>query len=323
VAGDLGAVRRRLADFDDGLVVTHERPDGDAIGSLLGLTLSLRKQGKRAVAVIPGGLPERFASLPGGEWVRSGWPADPTPVIAVDCADQERIAPPWPPAWPPPDVNIDHHATNTRFGQVNLIDPRATATAEVLYDLASELGLPLDADVATNLLAGIVTDTIGFRTDNVTPAALRKAAALVEAGGRLQEVYERLLTQRPLASARYWGAGLSHLQRQGDVLWSHLTLDDRVAAGYEGDDDADLVNFLSTVDGASVTVLFVEQPGSKVKVSWRARGGVDVSRLAQTFGGGGHEPAAGATLDGRLEDVERLVLTATARSLSGVAPTQG
>jgi phosphoesterase RecJ-like protein len=96
-----------------------------------------------------------------------------------------------------------------------------------------------------------------------------------------------------------------------------------VAAGYEGDDDADLVNFLSTVDGASVTVLFVEQPGSKVKVSWRARGGVDVSRLAQTFGGGGHEPAAGATLDGRLEDVERLVLTATARSLSGVAPTQG
>jgi phosphoesterase RecJ-like protein len=92
-----------------------------------------------------------------------------------------------------------------------------------------------------------------------------------------------------------------------------------LAAGYADDDDADLVNFLSTVDGASVTVLFVEQPGGKVKISWRARGDVDVSRLAQQFGGGGHEPASGATIEGLLEDVEQRVLDATARSLDSGA----
>ena len=316
---DLTAARSRLASLAEVLIVTHERPDGDAVGSVLALALALRAIGKRVVPIIRGGIPERYGSLPGADEILGEWPPTPVPVIAVDCADQERISPPWPSGWPAPAINIDHHATNTRFGQVNLVDPSATATAEVLFDLASPLGLSIDAEIATNLLAGIVTDTIGFRTDNVTPDVMRKTASLMDAGGRLQDVYERLLTQRPLAAARYWGAGLSHLQRRGDVLWSRLTLEDRAAAGYADDDDADLVNFLSTVDGAAVTVLFVEQTGGKVKISWRARGDVDVSRLAQQFGGGGHEPAAGATMEGRLEDVERQVLDATARSLASGA----
>lgn len=316
---DLIAARNRLASLAEVLIVTHERPDGDAVGSLLALALSLRAAGKRVVPILREGIPERYATLPGAAEVQGEWPPTPVPVIAVDCADQERISPPWPSGWPAPAINIDHHATNTRFGQVNLVDPSATATAEVLFDLASPLGLSIDAAIATNLLAGIVTDTIGFRTDNVTPDVLRKTASLMDAGGRLRDVYERLLTQRPMAAARYWGAGLSHLQRRGDVLWSRLTLDDRAAAGYADDDDADLVNFLSTIDGARITVLFVEQTGGKVKISWRASGDVDVSRLAQQFGGGGHEPAAGATIEGRLEEVEQRVLDATARLLDSGA----
>jgi phosphoesterase RecJ-like protein len=316
---DLIAARNRLASLAEVLIVTHERPDGDAVGSLLALALSLRAAGKRVVPILREGIPERYATLPGAAEVQGEWPPTPVPVIAVDCADQERISPPWPSGWPAPAINIDHHATNTRFGQVNLVDPSATATAEVLFDLASPLGLSIDAAIATNLLAGIVTDTIGFRTDNVTPDVLRKTASLMDAGGRLRDVYERLLTQRPMAAARYWGAGLSHLQRRGDVLWSRLTLDDRAAAGYADDDDADLVNFLSTIDGGRITVLFVEQTGGKVKISWRASGDVDVSRLAQQFGGGGHEPAAGATIEGRLEEVEQRVLDATARLLDSGA----
>lgn len=310
------AVRARLVGLRRAILVTHERPDGDAIGSLLALALMLRRLGKDAQPLVGGGLPERFAGLPGADGVVDAWPLEPTPVIALDCADQDRLAPPLPPGWPAPILNVDHHATNTRFGELNLVDSAATATAEVLLGLCGDLGLPLDAEIATNLLAGIVTDTIGFRTDNVTGDVFRKSAALLDAGGRLPEVYEQLLTARPLAAARYWGAGLARLRRDGDVVWSHLTLADRQAAGYSADDDADLVNFMATVDGSSVTVLFVEQPGRKVKISWRAHAGVDVSRLAQQFGGGGHEPAAGATLSGALEDVERRVLQATHQTLA-------
>ncbi len=316
MGGELAAARKRLTSLVEVVIVTHERPDGDAVGSLLALSLSLRRLGKHPFPLMAGGVPARYAWLPGADSVLPSWPAVAAPVIAVDCADQERLAPRLPAGWAQPALNIDHHATNTRFGEVNLVDASATATAEVLYDLASELGLPMDADIATNLLAGIVTDTIGFRTDNVTGGALRKAAALVDRGGRLPEVYERLLTVRPLAAARYWGAGLSRLQHQGDIVWTHLGLGDRTIAGYPGDDDADLVNFMATIDEARVAVLFVEQAGARVKVSWRTHAGIDVSRVAQQFGGGGHEPAAGATVEGRLEDVEKTVLAATAEAMA-------
>ena len=313
---ELAAARERLTSLREVVIVTHERPDGDAVGSLLALSLSLHRLGKRSLPLMDGGVPERYAWLPGADSVQPAWPAVPAPVIAVDCADQERLAPRLPAGWPQPVLNIDHHATNTRFGEVNLVDAAATATAEVLYDLASALDLTMDADIATNLLAGIVTDTIGFRTDNVTGGALRKVAALVDRGGRLPEVYERLLTLRPLAAARYWGAGLARLQHQGDIVWTHLSLSDRAAAGYPGDDDADLVNFMATIDEARVAVLFVEQGEGKVKISWRTHAGIDVSRVAQQFGGGGHEPAAGASVEGRLEDVEKTVLAATAQAMA-------
>jgi phosphoesterase RecJ-like protein len=316
VQGELKAAQDRLTVVDGVVIVTHERPDGDAVGSLLALSLSLQRLGKHPLPIIDGGVPERYAWLPGADHVQPSWPATPAPVIAVDCADQDRLSPRLPAGWTQPALNIDHHATNTRFGVINLVDSAATATAEIIYDLASDLGLPMDADIATNLLAGIVTDTIGFRTDNVTGGALRKVATLVDRGGRLPEVYERLLTVRPLAAARYWGAGLGRLQHQGDIVWTHLSLGDRTAAGYPGDDDADLVNFMATIDEGRVAVLFVEQGGGKVKISWRTHAGIDVSRVAQQFGGGGHEPAAGASVEGRLEDVEKSVLAATAQAMA-------
>jgi phosphoesterase RecJ-like protein len=316
VQGELKAAQDRLTVVDGVVIVTHERPDGDAVGSLLALSLSLQRLGKHPLPIIDGGVPERYAWLPGADHVQPSWPATPAPVIAVDCADQDRLSPRLPAGWTQPALNIDHHATNTRFGVINLVDSAATATAEIIYDLASDLGLPMDADIATNLLAGIVTDTIGFRTDNVTGGALRKVATLVDRGGRLPEVYERLLTVRPLAAARYWGAGLGRLQHQGDIVWTHLSLGDRTAAGYPGDDDADLVNFMATIDEGRVAVLFVEQGGGKVKISWRTHAGIDVSRVAQQFGGGGHAPAAGASVEGRLEDVEKSVLAATAQAMA-------
>lgn len=296
-------------------VLSHIRPDGDAVGSLLALARILERMDKRAVPVLPDGMPGRFRFLPGAERVQSSLPGEADLVVAVDCSDLARLGLLAEPLGGRVDLNIDHHATNTRFGRLNLVDDRAAATAEMLYDLAIDQGWPLDSEAATNLLLGLVTDTIGFRTANVTPKVLRQAASLVELGAPLAEVYDRGLNRRSLAAARYWGSGLRSLESEGPLVWAVLKAEDRRASGYAGHDDADLINLLSALDGAEAAIVFVEQPAGEVKVSWRARSGLDVAKLAQAFGGGGHEPAAGAMIKGDLREVVERVLAATRAAL--------
>lgn len=296
-------------------VVSHERADGDAVGSMLGLALSLRRRGQRAVPVLAGGLAPRFGFLPAAAEVEPHVPAATDLLVAVDCADLARTALPAEELRRPAGINIDHHPTNTRFAHVNLVDPQAASTSQILFRLSGPLGLTVDPDVATNYLAGLVSDTIGFRTPNVTPDVLRLAADLEGRSGRLAQVYEHLLHRRSFAAARYWGAGLGRLERRDGVIWARLTLEDRLASGYSGSDDADLVNLLGTIEGADVCLVFIEQTGGQVKVSWRSRNGLDVSRLAQAFGGGGHEPAAGATIPGAMDEVVEQVVEATVRAL--------
>ena len=301
-------------------VVSHERPDGDAVGSMLGLVLALRRRGQTAVPVLAGGLPPRYGFLPGAADVLNAVPSESDLLVAVDCAELSRTGIPAEALRRPAGINVDHHPTNTRFAHVNLVDPSAVATAQVLYSLSPALGLPVDRDIAANYLAGLVTDTIGFRTPNVTPAVLRLAAELEALAESLTKVYDLLLNRRSFAAARYWGAGLSRLERRGPVVWARLTLEDRLAAGYSGTDDADLINLLGTIDGADLYLIFIEQGGGQVKVSWRSRNGLDVSRLAQQLGGGGHEPAAGATVAGELDEVVERVVRATLEASQAEGP---
>lgn len=289
-------------------IVGHERPDGDAIGSVLALSLSLKALGKTAVPVLVGGLPARFRFLPGSDAVSRTLPSESTAIIAVDTADAERlglgeiesVA-----------INLDHHPTNTAFAEINLVDPTTAATAELLFNLAPELGLPIDREIATNLLLGLVTDTIGFRTPSVSPDTLRIAAQLMEQGAELVEVYRNGLIHRRYDAVRYWGAGLQKLERDQDLVWASLSLEDRRQAGYPGADDADLIDILTTIQEARVAIIFVEQDERSVKVSWRAHAGVDVAELAGKFGGGGHHLAAGAVIEGTLEQVRSRVVKAT------------
>jgi phosphoesterase RecJ-like protein len=236
-------------------------------------------------------------------------------LICVDSGDATRMGVDLGALGRAPDLNIDHHPTNTRFARVNIVDPAAAAASEILYDMILALDLPLDLDVATNLMAGLVNDTIGFRTTNVTPKVLRIAADLLDRGAPLAQLYERCLSRRSFVAARYWGSGLSSLEREDGLIWASLSLQERQRVGYPGPDDADLVDLLSTIDGAEIVVLLVEQPGGKTKVSWRCRAGLDVSGVAASFGGGGHKPAAGAVIEGSLEDVKAQVLGATRKLL--------
>ncbi len=171
--------------------------------------------------------------------------------------------------------------------------------------------------MASALLTGIITDTIGFRTSNMTPKALRLAASLMEKGANLPELYQAGLVQRSFAAARYWGMGLSSLQKKDRIIWAMLTQADRLTVGYNGNDDADLTNLLSSITECEVAVLFIEQKDNHVKVSWRAQPGLDVSRIAYQFGGGGHPTAAGAEIAGTMEEVQTAVLAATEAMLNG------
>ncbi len=199
---------------------------------------------------------------------------------------------------------------------INNVNHKASATTEILYDVISQLGLEIDIDVATNLMTGLITDTIGFRTDSVTPRTLEIASELVSLGAPMAEIYSRTLNQRSFVSAQYWGKGLNRLERENGILWTSLTIEDRKAVGDTGSDDADLVNLLATIEGNQVVLIFIEQTGGKVKVSWRSRPGVDVAEIAFSFGGGGHEQAAGATIEGDMQEIKERVLTATRGSIS-------
>jgi bifunctional oligoribonuclease and PAP phosphatase NrnA len=310
-------IRDRLHQAQRSLIVSHVRPDGDAIGSVLALGLSLQALGKQVEMVLADGVPGSFRHLKGSDKISRRAHGEHDLTIVVDCSDLQRTGGVLGDRIP--NLNIDHHITNLEFGEINFVLPQAVATAEILCEYMPKWDLPITQGVAEALLTGVVSDTLGFRTSNVTAESLRTAADLVEKGANLAEIYHQALIRRSFEAARFWGYGLEKMQREGPLVWTTLTLEDRVNAGYSGNDDADLVNMLSTIDESDITVIFVQQKDGRVKVSWRAVAGWDVSQVALQFGGGGHPAAAGADISGDLETVRDRVLNATRVILNGSA----
>ena len=304
-------IKGRLSKAQNVLVASHVRPDGDAIGALLALGLALQGVGKTVQMVLQDGIPASFRHLAGSEQVQNEPKGDWDTFISVDCADFKRLGKVFE-SIAKPDINIDHHITNEKFGKINLIEGEEVATSAILTNCLPQWGLEITPPVAAALLTGIVTDTLGFRTANTTPESLRQAAMLMERGANLPDLYSRALVRRSFPAARYWGAGLSSLERKDGLVWGTLTVIDRKAAGYGGNDDADLINIISAIDGSKVGMIFVEQTDNHVKISWRAlEDGIDVSKVAKHFGGGGHAAAAGADIPGSLEEIQPQVLKTT------------
>jgi phosphoesterase RecJ-like protein len=311
-----GEIRDRLAAAKNIVIASHVRPDGDAIGSLLGIGLALREAGKSVQMILVDGVPSSFRYLEGSALIKKEVEGEHDTFITVDCADFKRTGKLFE-NFGQPDINIDHHKTNERFGKLNLIEADEVATSAILANHLPEWGLPITKPVAAALLTGIITDTLGFRTSNTTPESLRQAAILMEAGVNMPEIYMRALVNKSFPAAKYWGAGLSSLQSKNGIVWGTLTIADRKAAGYGGNDDADLINMISAIDGNQVGMVFVEQSDQHVKISWRALApNVDVSQVAKHFKGGGHAAAAGADIPGTLEEVQRDVLKKTREMLN-------
>jgi bifunctional oligoribonuclease and PAP phosphatase NrnA len=306
----IALARQQLAAAQHILVVAHVHPDGDAIGSLLGLGLALSNAGKNVQLVSEDGIPGPHRQIPGSELVQQKYQEPIDLSIVVDCSDRERAGKTLQKI-DIPDWNIDHHITNLNFAKINLVDPKAVATAEVIADLFPGLGLEMTPEIATALLTGLITDTIGFQTSNLTSKALRLAADFMDMGVNLPMLYRRSLVQRSYEAVKLWGAGLSQIERDQGLVWATLTLANRQVIGYPGRDDADLIQVLFSIEDAYIAIIFVEQPNQHVKVSWRAHPGYDISKIALEFGGGGHPSAAGAEIAGTLAEAYAAVIPAT------------
>ena len=304
-------IKGRIQAAQRVLITSHVRPDGDAIGSSLALGLALLDAGKQVQVVLSDGLSASFKHLPGADLVRTKANGAFDLIISVDCSDLNRVGKALD-GYRAPDIIIDHHVTGEAFGTLNLVEPEAVATASVLTRHMHEWGLIITAPIAANLITGLITDTLGFRTSNTTSEALRQTADLLDLGVDMGSLYYRSLVRRTYPAAKYWGAGLTSLERADGIIWVTLTVADRNISGYVGNDDADLINIVSSIDGAKVAIIFVEQNTGKTKISWRAlKPNIDVSKVASQFSGGGHKAAAGAEVDGSLVEVKERVLKAT------------
>ena len=307
------------------LVIAHMDPDGDAIGSLTAVGQALQQLGKRVTLACDDAVPQRFHYLPLAADVRRA-PNTDIPydlVIAVDCADESRMG--WAyaalPEPKPTLANIDHHITNTRFGAFNVIEPNASSTAEILCRFLAEMGATMTRGIADSLLTGIVTDTMGFRTTNVSAATLRAAADLVDCGADIADISLRALHRRPHATAQIWALGLGRMKLQDGLLWTSISRDELRRAGVEGSPSSSgLVNFLADVEGVAMGVVLSEMPEGAVRVGMRAVPPYNVAEVAVRLGGGGHALAAGCSLDGPLEKAEATVVAACLEAIGRQRP---
>jgi phosphoesterase RecJ-like protein len=299
------------------LVICHVMPDGDAIGSLLGLGWALQKLGKEHTLACASPVPDSFTYLPGSEDIVAQPEEHYDLVISLDCSDLKRLGPAYAQnsLRGVPIINIDHHITNVGFGSVNWVDPNSAATAQMVLTLMERMGAPLDPTIATCLLNGIVTDTRGFRTPNTTPAVMEAVTRLMTAGASLPEITEQVFNRRPLALIRLWGRALSAAQLDGRIIWTEISQAMKHECGLGSDSDDGLVSFLTSACEADIGIVFTEKDDGTIDVSMRSMPGIDISTVAMRLGGGGHPQAAGCNLNSSLAEAREKVLAELRHSL--------
>lgn len=307
------AIQNALSTAESVLVITHVSPDGDAISSLVAMGLILQQLGKHYTLVCDDKLPERYFFLPISNQIKTVPEAqiEYQLIIALDAGDKERLGQAYANLTRPlpPVINIDHHITNTLFGAINVVNSDATATVEILYHLCLALELRLTSDLATNLLTGLVTDTLSFRTAGVTASTLYTAAALVDAGADLYTVTSKALDIKPLSTVLVWQKGLNNMRMEDGIAWTVISNQEREEAGHTGSSSFGLGNMLAEINEAAMSAVLLETANGQVSVGFRSRPPYNVSEIARSLGGGGHDLAAGCTVDGPLEQAEELVIT--------------
>ena len=294
------------------LISAHKSPDGDALGSQLALMLALEKTGKTVTAHNLDPVPEIYRFLPHAGRIKTGAPVpgryDAHIVVDADPPRTGLFDKTY-----PADVliNIDHHITNPREWPLTWLDPEASACGEMIYKLVRELGAPLDRDIALCLYTAIFTDTGSFRYSNTTPESMKIAATLLEAGADPWLVTENVYESFAFKRLKLLGTVLAGMERSPDgrIAWVVVTEELYRQTGTTAEDTDNFVNFVRSVKGVEVAVLFRQTAPKEYKISLRSKGRVDLSGLAQSLGGGGHKNAAGGQIKGPLDEVKRNVVS--------------
>jgi len=325
---DVAAVADAIRFLDRFLIVTHEHPDGDALGSILATKLALDQLGKDSVMYLYGDapLPTEYSFMPLAD-LRRRLPDDwrERVLIAVDCANESRLGPdPEPLAGAPLVIDIDHHHDNSRFGGINLIDPNASSTGEVLRDVFAVLGVELTPDIAEALYIALVTDTGRFQYSNTTAKSLRLAAELVEAGADIHRIFRGVYETVQFAKLKLLARALERAQIYdgGRLVVSYLVRSDFTDIGAAEAYSEGIIDSLRAVEGADMAALIREPPrsdGPKRRISLRSSNDeLDVSAIARKSGGGGHRQAAGFSSDDSVEEITEFIR----REFLASAPTR-
>ena len=281
------------------VVTSHARPDGDGIGSALACGQILRVMGKDAEVVMFDGVPRIYQSLP---FADRAIRADAVPpndaVVLLECDGTRRAQ------LAGLDecflINIDHHASGRNFGHINWIDPSVMATAELVYRLARLACVPVDGDIATCLYTALMTDTGSFMFEGTNEQTFTVARELVLAGADPAHCARQIYFGHSTAKMRLLGAALSNLHREGPLAWIWVTQEQMERFGAREEDCEGLVNYALSMADVQVAIFFRELPDRRYRVSLRSKGSVNVSTVAEHFGGGGHKCASGCSLEGPL-----------------------
>jgi phosphoesterase RecJ-like protein len=301
------------------LVSAHKNPDGDALGSQLALMLALEKLSKTVTAHNLDPVPEIYRFLPHAHRIKTGLPVkgryDAYIVVDADPPRAGLFNEKY-----PADIliNIDHHVTNSHEWPLTWLDPDAAACGEMIYNLIRELGVTIDRDIALCLYTAIFTDTGSFRYSNTSPSSMKIAAAMLEAGADPWIVTENVYESFAYRRLKLLGQVLTGMERSEDgrVAWVVITEELYRQTGTTAEDTDSFINFVRSVKGVEVAVLFRQTEESQYKLSLRSKGRVDLSVLAQSFGGGGHKNAAGGIMNGALEDVKRTVVNSVVKAVN-------
>ena len=297
--------------------LAHKDADADSLGSALGFAHAMRALGKTVHVMVPSPYPRLLEYLPGFETIQ----ADPAPVnllFTFDCATAARFGELQPLlAQAKTVVNVDHHATSEGFGTVNLVDPGASATGQVVFKLLAALEAPLDKDIATNLYAALFTDTGGFRNENTDETVLQLGAKLLGYGVDGGWVAQKCYRSRSVARVRLEGIATSNIETRNDgaIVFAEVTQAMLSETGADMQEAEGIIDHLQSVDSMKIAVLFKEVGPGLTKISVRTRDAIDATEICTPFGGGGHRRAAGAEINKPLSEAKPAVLQVAERLL--------
>lgn len=302
-----------IRDSSNIYIASHINPDGDNIGSMLALGLGLKKIGKSVKILKSDSLPEEFNFLPGYNYIEdlSSLPDEIDLFIALDSSDQDRLG----------EnkrlleisktiINIDHHISNNKFGHINIVDPKAAATGELVFDFLQVLGINIDKEIAENIYTAISTDTGSFKYESVTSNTHLIVSQLIQAGIKVGELNIKLYESQSLNKTRLFitALGSMSIYFDGKLALVKISQEMLKEVNAKMEDSEGIVSFLRKIEGVEVACLLKELKEEDIKISIRSKEYVDVSLLCEELGGGGHKRAAGCSIYSSLENAEKTII---------------